>query len=220
MDKNAIGPATWRSALLFIVTGAGLYFYFESEKRKVKERKAAELASVKTGRPKVGGPFTLTDQDGKEFTEKDLLGKWSLIYFGFTNCPDICPDELDKMGAVVNLIEKQHGADVVVPVFVSVDPARDSVSQVKKYLSGESPSGMKCLTGPYDAVKKMCKVFRVYFSTPPEVKPGEDYLVDHSIYFYLMDPKGEFVDAFGKATTAKEVKEKFDKAVEAWKNEQ
>lgn len=56
------------------------------------------------GRPKVGGPFTLTDQDGKEFTERNLLGKWSLIYFGFTNCPDICPDELDKMGAVVDLI--------------------------------------------------------------------------------------------------------------------
>lgn len=216
MDRNAVGLATWRSALIFIVTGVGLYFYFESEKKKVKERKAAELANVKTGRPKVGGPFTLTDQDGKEFTEQDLLGKWSLIYFGFTNCPDICPDELDKMGAVVDLIEKKHGADVVIPVFVSVDPARDSVSQVKKYLSEFHPK-MIGLTGPYDAVKKMCKVYRVYFSTPAEVKPGEDYLVDHSIYFYLMDPKGEFVDAFGKANTAKEVKAKFDKAVEAWK---
>ncbi|KIO29162.1 hypothetical protein M407DRAFT_6384 [Tulasnella calospora MUT 4182] len=219
MDRNAVGLATWRSALIFIVTGVGLYFYFESEKKKVKERKAAELANVKTGRPKVGGPFTLTDQDGKEFTEQDLLGKWSLIYFGFTNCPDICPDELDKMGAVVDLIEKKHGADVVIPVFVSVDPARDSVSQVKKYLSEFHPK-MIGLTGPYDAVKKMCKVYRVYFSTPAEVKPGEDYLVDHSIYFYLMDPKGEFVDAFGKANTAKEVKAKFDKAVEAWKAEE
>ncbi|KAG8921210.1 Cu-binding protein [Tulasnella sp. 417] len=219
MDRNAVGPATWRSALIFIVTGVGLYFYFESEKKKVKERKAAELANVKTGRPKVGGPFTLTNQDGKEFTEQDLLGKWSLIYFGFTNCPDICPDELDKMGEVVDLIERKHGADVVVPVFVSVDPARDPVPQVKKYLSEFHPK-MIGLTGSYEAVKKMCKVYRVYFSTPPEVKPGEDYLVDHSIYFYLMDPKGEFVDAFGKATTAKEVKEKFDKAVEAWKAEE
>ncbi|KAG8900689.1 Cu-binding protein [Tulasnella sp. 408] len=219
MNRNAVGPATWRSALVFIVTGVGLYFYFESEKKKVKEKKAAELANVKTGRPKVGGPFTLTDQDGKEFTEQNLLGKWSLVYFGFTNCPDICPDELDKMGAVVDLIEKKHGADVVVPVFVSVDPARDSVPQVKKYLSEFHPK-MIGLTGSYDAVKKMCKVYRVYFSTPPEVKPGEDYLVDHSIYFYLMDPKGEFVDAFGKATTANEVKEKFDAAVEAWKAEQ
>ncbi|KAG8901428.1 Cu-binding protein [Tulasnella sp. 403] len=234
-DRTAVGPATWRSAVLFIVTGVGLYYYFENEKKRVKARKEAELANVKTGRPKVGGPFSLIDQDGKPFTESNLLGKWSLVYFGFTNCPDICPDELDKMGVVVDLIEKQYGADKVLPVFVSVDPARDSVTQVKKYLSEFHPK-MVGLTGSYDDVKKMCKAYRVYFSTPPDVKQGkqvavyagvqtltypsgEDYLVDHSIYFYLMDPEGQFVNAFGKSNTASDVKLKFDEAIIEWRKD-
>ncbi|KAG8995773.1 Cu-binding protein [Tulasnella sp. JGI-2019a] len=217
-DRDAVGPATWRAGVLFILAGGGLYFYFESEKQKVQERRAKELKSSKSGRPKVGGPFSLLDQDGKTFTEQDLMGNWSLVYFGFTNCPDICPEELDKMGVVVDSIEKHYGADAVKPVFISVDPARDSVEQVKKYLEDFHPQ-MVGLTGTYDAVKSVCKSYRVYFSTPPDTKAGDDYLVDHSIYFYLMDPEGQFAGAFGKATTAEEVKKQYDDAVKEWKEE-
>ncbi|KAG8888470.1 Cu-binding protein [Tulasnella sp. 332] len=215
---HAQQPATWRAGVLFILAGGGLYFYFESEKQKVQERRAKELKSSKSGRPKVGGPFSLLDQDAKPFTEKDLMGNWSLVYFGFTNCPDICPEELDKMGVVVDAIEKQYGSDAVKPVFISVDPARDSVDQVKKYLEDFHPH-MIGLTGAYDAVKSVCKAYRVYFSTPPDTKPGDDYLVDHSIYFYLMDPAGQFAGAFGKATTAEEVKKQYDEAVQEWKED-
>lgn len=93
--------------------------------------------AVKTGKPSIGGPFKLLDQDGKEFTEKDLRGGWSLLYFGFTNCPDICPEELDKMSDVVDVIDKKYGP-VARPIFVSCDPARDSVAAVKKYVAGSS----------------------------------------------------------------------------------
>lgn len=72
------------------------------------------------------------------------------------------------------------------------------------------------LTGDYDQIKRACKSYRVYFSTPPNTKPGDDYLVDHSIFFYLMDPLGQFVDAFGKATTTQEVVQKTLKAMDAW----
>jgi cytochrome oxidase Cu insertion factor (SCO1/SenC/PrrC family) len=99
-----------------------------------------ELANKSIGRPSIGGPFSLLDTESKPFTEKDLLGKWTLVYFGFTHCPDICPEELDKMGQAVDLVGIGKGKEEVLPLFVSVDPARDSVEQVRKYITGESGS--------------------------------------------------------------------------------
>jgi len=219
-NQGYVGPFNLRAAVLFVLVGTGLYVYFESEKKKVQARRQEELAAKKYGRPQIGGPFTLLTTSKQPFTEQDLLGKWSLIYFGFTHCPDICPEELDKMGVAVDLIEsemkgkKMEGGEVL-PVFISVDPARDSTEQVKKYVQEFHPR-LVGLTGDYDSVKRACKSYRVYFSTPPDTKPGDDYLVDHSIFFYLMDPLGQFVDAFGKNTTAKEVSEKVMTAMEAW----
>ncbi|KZT62203.1 putative SCO1-involved in stabilization of Cox1p and Cox2p [Calocera cornea HHB12733] len=215
-EKAAVGPFTWRAALVFVATGAGLYWYFTNEKAKVQEQKRKELADYKVGKARVGGPFTLVTHTGAPFTEQDILGKWSLVYFGFTNCPDICPDELDKMTDVVNTMDTEFGP-IVQPIFISCDPARDSVEQMHDYISDFHPR-MIGLTGTYDAVKATCKAYRVYFSTPPNTKPGDDYLVDHSIFFYLMDPNGEFVDAFGKSNSADDVRQKVRKAVQEWKS--
>ena len=134
--RAAVGPFTYRAALLFVLTGAGLYWYFETEKAKVTERRRQELLTKSVGKPSIGGPFTLTTHEGGEYTEKDLVGQWTLVYFGFTNCPDICPEELDKMGEAVEMVEKRQ-REKVQPVFVSVDPARDGVEAVKRYVSGE-----------------------------------------------------------------------------------
>ena len=82
-------------------------------------------------------------------------------------------------------------------VFVTCDPARDNPKVLKEYLAEFHPS-FRGVTGSYDDIKALCKLYRVYFSTPSEVKPGQDYLVDHSIYFYLMDPDGDFVEALGR----------------------
>ncbi|CAE6419137.1 unnamed protein product [Rhizoctonia solani] len=210
-NKAAVGVFSWRAAALFIATGAGLYYYFTTEKAKLEERKRQEAADSKVGRPKVGGPFQLVSHEDKPFTHADLLGKWSLIYFGFTRCPDICPEELDKMGEVIDAIDATHGP-IVQPVFISCDPARDSVPVVKKYIAEFHPR-LIGLTGTYEQVKSACKAYRVYFSTPPNASENDDYLVDHSIFFYLMDPKGQFVDAFGKSQTADIVREKVDKAI-------
>lgn len=106
------------------------------------------------------------------------------IYFGFSHCPDICPDELDKMAKMIDQVHHKRG-DVLRPIVVTCDPARDTPPVLKQYLSEFHPD-MIGLTGSWDAIRNMCKAYRVYFSTPPHVKPGQDYLVDHSIYFYLM----------------------------------
>jgi protein SCO1/2 len=186
------------------------------------ERKRIAEATKGVGKPKVGGAFELTDADGKPFLSTDLKGRYSLVrcpekkldpslmrnrvtpltfhsrqvYFGFTHCPDICPEELDKMALMLDLVdEKMPGA--LTPVFITCDPARDTPKVLKQYLAEFHPKFVG-LTGTYEQIKDVCKSYRVYFSTPKDVKPGQDYLVDHSIYFYLMDPEGDFVEALGR----------------------
>ena len=124
------------------------------------------------------------------------------VYFGFTHCPDICPEELDKMADMFDLVEKEIPGGLN-GVFVTCDPARDGPEEMKKYLVEFHPKFIG-LTGTYDDIKAMCKAYRVYFSTPSKVQPGQDYLVDHSIYFYLMDPEGNFVEALGRQHSPQE----------------
>lgn len=203
------------AAALFLATGFALYYYFQHEKAKLAESKKKKQEDQVIGRPRIGGPFSLVSSTGHPFTDKDLLGSFSLIYFGFTNCPDICPEELDKMSTVVNDVAKTHGT-VINPVFITCDPARDRVPYVAEYIADFHPR-MIGLTGTYDAIKQACKSYRVYFSTPPGADPTSDYLVDHSIFFYLMDPEGKFIDAFGKSSTMEEVRDKVLDYIARWK---
>lgn len=183
-----------KSVILFLVAGGITYYMFEREKKRI-DLKRHEEETKGYGKPRIGGePFELIDHNGNKFTEKDLLGKFSLIYFGFSHCPDICPDELDKLGVWLDDLEANNIH--VQPIFITCDPARDSPEVLKEYLT-DFHDGIIGLTGSYEDVKKVCKQYRVYFSTPPNVQPGQDYLVDHSIFFYLMDPQGQFVDALG-----------------------
>lgn len=164
------------------------------------ERKRVAEAAKGVGRPKVGGPFELVDHEGRVFTDGDLKGRYSLVYFGFSHCPDICPEELDKMATMIDLVRqspKSSSSPPLIPVFITCDPARDTPGVLKEYLSEFHPD-IVGLTGSWDAIKDVCKKYRVYFSTPENVKAGQDYLVDHSIYFYLMDPEGDFVEAIGR----------------------
>lgn len=179
--------------------------YFREEKKRLERQRIAEQTKG-LGKPKVGGTFDLVDQDGNRFTSEDMKGQFALVclglglahqfqwideeqvYFGFTHCPDICPEELDKMAIMYDNVVETCGSNQLRPIFISCDPARDTPAVVKTYLK-EFHNEFVGLTGTYDNVKDTCKAYRVYFSTPPHLKPGQDYLVDHSIYFYLM---GEF----------------------------
>jgi protein SCO1/2 len=176
-------PFNVTAGILFVGTAAGLWAYFTYEKERMARKRIADQTKG-MGKPKVGGPFDLIDHNGNRFTHEDMAGRYALVYFGFTHCPDICPDELDKMSLMYDKVVEKCG-DVMLPIMVTCDPARDNPAVLKEYLKEFHPKILG-LTGDYEAVKQTCKAYRVYFSTPSSVKPGQDYLVDHSIYFYLM----------------------------------
>jgi protein SCO1/2 len=194
LKESNLEFASWKAALLLVAVGGGLWYFFTNEKKRLQVQQDAE-SNRGYGKPLIGGPFNLLDTDGQTFTEQNLKGQFSIVYFGFTHCPDICPDELDKLGSWLDQLKKEGYK--LQPIFITCDPARDSPEVIKEYLTDFHPD-IVGLTGTYDEVKNTCKQYRVYFSTPPNVKPGQDYLVDHSIFFYLMDSDGEFVDALGR----------------------
>ena len=196
-------PFSWKAGALFLITGAGMIVYFRTEKARMERKRIAE-ATKGIGKPKVGGSFNLIDHNGNKFTDEDMKGKYALVsendaaphtgttadvcagqvYFGFSHCPDICPEELDKMAIMIDTVKKQTG-NTMRALFITCDPARDTPAVLKEYLKEFHPD-IVGLTGSWEDIKAMCKAYRVYFSTPPNVQPGQDYLVDHSIYFYLM----------------------------------
>ncbi|CAM0909525.1 unnamed protein product [Alopecurus aequalis] len=163
------------------------YYELKNKSNSVKPAQTVGTAAI-------GGPFALVNHDGKPVTEKDFLGKWTLLYFGFTHCPDICPDELQKMSAAIKKIKENVKLEIV-PVFISVDPERDTVEQVHDYVK-EFHEDLIGLTGTAEEVRKVARAYRVYYMKTEE--EGSDYLVDHSIVMYLMNPKMEFVKFFGK----------------------
>ncbi|KAG5476498.1 hypothetical protein LSCM1_04210 [Leishmania martiniquensis] len=145
--------------------------------------------------PSIGGPFSLVNvKTGKRVTDGDLKGKWLYIYFGFTNCPDVCPEEMAKMARVIKHLDKKVGRDYWQPIFISLDPKRDTPEKVREYLSDFSPRIMG-LVGTQAEVEEAARQYRVYFAIPDaEAMSEDDYLVDHSIIMYLMDPEGRFSD--------------------------
>ena len=139
----------------------------------------------------IGGPFQLTDQSGAVVTDKNLQGKPSLIFFGFTHCPDVCPTALFEMSEILRAMGKD--ADRVNAYFISVDPERDSKEAIKDYLSSFDPH-LKGLTGDPEAIAKVLSAYRVYAKKVP-LKDG-DYTMDHTALTYLMDRDGRFVAPF------------------------
>jgi protein SCO1/2 len=147
----------------------------------------------------IGGPFQLSDQAGQTVTEKSLQGRPSLIFFGYTHCPDICPTSLFEMSEVLRAMGKD--ADRVNAYFISVDPERDNAAAIKDYLSSFDPH-LKGLTGDPQAVAKITSEYRVYAKKIP-LKDG-DYTMDHTALIYLMDRDGKFVSPFNLKRTPEE----------------
>jgi protein SCO1/2 len=144
-----------------------------------------------TAAASIGGAFQLTDQSGQTVTEKNLKGKPTLIFFGFTHCPDVCPTSLFEISEVLRAMGKD--ADRINAWFVSVDPERDTAAAMKDYLSSFDPH-LKGLTGDEAATAKVISSFRVYAKKVP-TKDG-DYTMDHTALIYLMDRSGNFIAPF------------------------
>jgi protein SCO1/2 len=147
----------------------------------------------------IGGPFQLTDQNGKPVTEKSLKGKPTLIFFGYTHCPDVCPTSLFEMSEVLRAMGKD--ADKVNAVFISVDPERDTPATMKDYLSSFDPH-LEGLSGDPAETAKVITSYRVYAKKVP-TKDG-DYTMDHTALIYLMDRDGRFVSPFNLKRTPEE----------------
>uniref|UniRef100_A0A0E0III9 Thioredoxin domain-containing protein n=5 Tax=Oryza TaxID=4527 RepID=A0A0E0III9_ORYNI len=192
------------SALL-VFAGLVTFVHYNDEKRAVTQE--AQQTSVPkrctTNRPAIGGPFKLYDTENNEVTESKLRGNWTLMYFGYTSCPDIGPAEVQKMADVVKLLESKYGTKIT-PLFITIDPQRDSPAQLKAYLSEFDPRIIG-LTGSINAVRQIAQEYRVFFKKVDDI--GQDYLVESSHNMYLLDPCLETARCFGAEYEASDLAE-------------
>jgi protein SCO1 len=148
----------------------------------------------------IGGPFRLVDQNGRTVTDADLKGKWALIYFGYTHCPDACPTALNEIAIALDDLGPKR--DAVRPVFITVDPERDTSEVLKSYATSfDMP--LLALTGTPQEVAQAAKDYRVYYAKHPE--PGGDYSMDHSSVIYVMDPEGRFTATFTPESSPEDI---------------
>ena len=143
---------------------------------------------VSSGTAAIGGPFALVTADGRNVTEQTYRGKWMLIYFGYTACPDACPTALTNMSVALQQLRSEAGP--IQPLFITVDPERDKAAVLRDYLTSFDPR-IVGLTGSEAQTEAVVKTYRVYVKL--EKSKGNDYSVDHSSYIYLMDLTGKFV---------------------------
>lgn len=166
-----------------------------------------------TGVAMVGGPFNLIDQNGRHVTEKDFLGKYMLVFFGYTYCPDVCPTELQVMMAALSAMGPEAGK--VQPVFISIDPERDTPEVLKSYVENFGP-GLTGLTGTPEQVAAVAKAYRAYFAKAGTTTSSTDYLMDHSSIIYLMGPDGHFVKHMPYTTDAAKLSADIKQALSAF----
>jgi protein SCO1 len=184
-------------AAVLILAAAGIFGY------ALHEGPGGILASA------VGGPFHLIDQNGKPFTDADLKGKWHLVFFGYTHCPDVCPTTLNDLSLAYDKLDKEQKQSVSV-VFISVDPDRDSPAVMKAYVANfDAP--IIGLTGTAAEVKQAATDYRVYYAKHYEADGS--YEMDHSAVVYVMDPKGRFVTTISPDEKAGAIKARLEKLV-------
>ncbi|XP_006099794.1 protein SCO1 homolog, mitochondrial [Myotis lucifugus] len=189
------GPVSWKSlAVTFAIGGALLAGMKLFKKEKTDKLEKERQRSI--GKPLLGGPFSLVTHTGERKTDKDYLGQWVLIYFGFTHCPDVCPEELEKMIQVVDEIDDIPTLPDLTPLFITIDPERDTKEAIANYVKEFSPK-LVGLTGTKEEIDQVARAYRVYYSPGPRDE-DEDYIVDHTIIMYLIGPDGEFLDYFGQ----------------------
>lgn len=138
---------------------------------------------------RIGGPFTLTDQNGKQVRDSDFAGKYRIVYFGYTYCPDVCPTDLARIGAALRTLDKQAPgiAGKIVPLFISVDPERDTPAQLKQYVGNFHPR-LIGLTGTPQQIAQVAKAYAIAYMKQPT---PSGYLMGHSEVAYLMGPDGK-----------------------------
>ncbi|XP_071358749.1 protein SCO2 homolog, mitochondrial [Trachinotus anak] len=191
--------------LVTLLFGGGVLavwsFVYSEKQQKLRQQRIQQLQRVALGQ----GSFSLLDHRGQRRTKQDFLGSWVLMYFGFTHCPDICPDELDKLSAVVSALDQDASLPPVQPLFITVDPERDDVLALARYVKDFHPR-LIGLTGTSEEVKHAGQDYRVYARPGPKDEDG-DYIVDHTILIYLISPDGLFLDYYNRTKNQEQITE-------------
>ncbi|WP_407670239.1 SCO family protein [Paramagnetospirillum marisnigri] len=143
--------------------------------------------------PAIGGPFALTDQTGKAVSDRDFRNRYMLIFFGYTYCPDVCPTTLSTVAGALDKLGPGFAAKMV-PIFITIDPERDTSEVMKTYVEAFNPA-IQGLTGSPEQIAKVAKEFKVYAAKVKGDSP-DSYTVDHSAILYLMGPDGRFIAHF------------------------
>ena len=187
-------------ALLAVGAGAG-FILFGDEKSN----------SSGQGTALIGGDFALTNHRGQRVTDRDFKGKYMLIYFGFTSCPDVCPTSLTLMSDALDILAESDPDLVkkITPIFITLDPERDQVAEMAAYVTHFFP-GLVGLTGSPDDIRTAAKAYRVFYQKAP-LDDSDDYLIDHSSITFLMGPNGDYLQHFAHGTDGPKMAEKIRK---------
>ncbi|MGA1026814.1 MAG: SCO family protein [Rhodobacteraceae bacterium] len=185
------------SALVALVFLGGLWVVTGGQDSGDKYAQCRKTAVA--GGAQIGGAFTLVDENGATVTDRDVIDQPSLVYFGYTFCPDVCPLDNARNAEAVEILESR--GDIVKPVFISIDPQRDTPEILRDFTDNLHPR-MVGLTGTPEQVKAASQTYRTYFKKQePEEGNEQFYLVDHSTFTYLVFPDEGFIEFFKRDTT-------------------
>lgn len=165
---------------------------------------------IASGQVAIGGPFALTDKAGKTVTDKDVKGKFLLVYFGFTTCPAICPTDLATLSQVMKQLKGK--ADQLQPIFITIDPERDTPEQLQKYMQ-QFDARILALTGTPEQIAEVAKEYKVYYNKV-SMQNNAPYMMDHSAFIYLMDREGRYVAHFEHGAPAEKIVKKIKEVME------
>lgn len=176
----------------------------------IADRLSPQKAEQGQGRAAIGGPFSLTDHTGQAVTQDILRDKITLVYFGYSFCPDICPTDLQLIGQALDQMTEEERAEAQA-LFITIDPERDTAQQLAGYVPLFHPQ-IRGLTGTPEQIDAAAKAYRAYYKKVSAEEAGtSDYLMDHSAFIYLMDRDGNFVRVFGHGVDPAEMVEWFRK---------
>ena len=186
-------PLRRNNPLLWILIIGAILIYTQTDGSLFGPVNQSHVSRMTLSPEEITGEFALIDHTGTPRTNQDFLGKHTLIYFGFTWCPDVCPSAMLTMSQVVQDLEAQE--TIVQPLFITVDPQRDTVEKLSAYVSALVP-GLIGLTGSEEAVASALESFGIYWRSHAEGPEDTDYIVDHASFFYLMGTDGKFIKSF------------------------
>lgn len=202
MENNSSKLSKIIIALSTVIAAISLYILIMIE---LPDKPLAGQGGAPNDEVLIGGNFTLTDHSGNEFNSDLMKGRLSLVYFGFTFCPDICPTSLQKLTNVLTTLDK-YQIDVL-PIFITVDPSRDTQELLKEYL-GHFHTKFLGLTGTEREIREVADLYKVFYAKSEGAKEaGDKYMIDHSSFVYLMDKNGRYLKHFYMTTKAEEIVE-------------